>query len=273
MWRLRGVKRFTMSELASFKNPPVVEVVMGVQFTRLEKLTLAEVVQFWASIKDEFPGFESKPPLAPLIEDLSGYGISKEATISFGGTSLPRIFLVHISSQWVIQLQANRFHLNWRRADSSSVYPRYEAVRETFSTQWTRFQNFVSEKGLGDLQITQLEITYFNQIVGLSKSMSLGDVLPDFQWRQSPRKLSPPEFCEASCSFLASDKRSRLRATIVPGFSDSRDPIINFELTVRGEKGDKTVTDWFDQGRRWIVTAFEDMTSPRWHKIWERDNE
>jgi uncharacterized protein (TIGR04255 family) len=259
------------SHLPSFNRPPVVEVVMGVQFQPLKQLQAPHVGVFWQTVRAQYPSCSENPPITPQVEDLEKPGALKDMRIELASVPpLPRVFFEDVSGQWLIQLQKDRFLHNWRCGAEPADYPRYPAVREKFFSQWSNFRQFVADNEFGDIRITQLEITYLNHIAPWTDESGIGGVFPDFRWREGDRFLGKPEACNISCAFTLSDSPGRLRATVRPGIHPTKGNLLLFELTVRGVPATDGIERWFDNGRRWIVTAFTDLTSHEWHKKWER---
>ena len=244
---------------------------MGVQFRALE-LSAPYFGLFWETVRSTYPDCSENPPIQPQVEVLTRPGVLRDLKVGLSQVPpLPRVFFVGEPGNWLIQLQRDRFLHNWRSLSVDDEYPRYPAVRERFFEQWANFRRFVSDhEGLGDININQLEITYLNHIAPWTDDSDLGEVFPDFQWRKGDRLLGKPESCNISCSFTSNDKRARLRAAIRPGIHKEKGKILLFDLTVRGAPEDDDLENWFDQGRRWIVTAFADLTSEAWHKKWGR---
>lgn len=259
------------SDLPSFDKPPVVEVVMGVQFQPLAGLQVPHVGRFWDTVRSEYSECNENPPIVPQIENLDSPGELQGPTLGFSQIPpIPRVFFESADGEWLIQLQKDRFLHNWRSSPENADYPRYPTVQERFFSQWSNFGQFVADEELGDVSVTQLEITYLNHIAPWNNDSNVGEVFPDFRWRESKRLLGRPEACNIKCAFTSSDNSSRLRATIRPGIHPEKGNILLFELTVRGLPDDDDYEKWFDNGRRWIVTAFADLTSDEWHKNWGR---
>jgi len=249
----------------------VVEVVMGVQFRPLE-LSSPYFGLFWETVRSTYAECSENPPIHPQIEDFARPGALQDLKLQLAQVPpLPRVFLVELGGNWLIQLQRDRFFHNWRSLSGEDEYPRYPAVRKRFFAQWANFRRFVSEhEGLGAIKVNQLEMTYLNHIAPWTDDSDLGEVFPDFQWRKGDRLLCKPEACNISCAFTSTDKRTRLRAAIRPGLHKEKGKIFLFELTVRGAPEEDDLEAWFDQGRAWIVTAFADLTSEKWHQTWGR---
>lgn len=257
------------SELPSFKSPPVVEVVMGVQFRPLSKFQTPHVGLFWETVRPDYSTSSENPPIVPQIEEFTSLGALRDNSLAMTRIPpLPRVFFEHTSSEWIIQLQRDRFLHNWRLVSGQAVYPRYPAIREEFFSQWANFRKFVADQELGEIEVTQVEITYLNHIFPWEEHAELGEVFPDFRWRGEERLLSKPETHSISCTFKSSKNRSRLRATIKPGTHKEKGHILLFDLTARGAPEEESLEEWFDEARRWIVTAFADLTSHEWHEKW-----
>jgi len=257
--------------LPSFEKPPVVEVVMGVQFHPLDSLLAPHLGLFWETVRNEYPECRENVPIIPQVEEISRPGAFREPGILLTQLpNLPRVFFESTDGEWLIQLQRDRFLHNWRTHSKTSTYPRYPSVRDRFFAQWRNFTKFVQINGLGDINVTQLEITYLNHIGPWPEDADIGDVLPDFRWRTDKRLLAKPETCSISFAFAAKETGSRLRATVKPVQDHEKSRLLRFELTVRGLPDDKNLENWFDSGRQWIVTAFADLTSKEWHKKWGR---
>ena len=83
--------------LPEYDNPPLIEVVFGVQFKELEKLKTLHMGAFWEKIsKTEYPNFEDKPPLAHVIESYDEpQAKPAEMTIErVNAPPLPRFFFI-----------------------------------------------------------------------------------------------------------------------------------------------------------------------------------
>ena len=57
--------------LPSFQNPPVVEVVLGVQFDAIKALGTPQIGLLWQEFREQLPKTEDQPPLEPEIEQFA----------------------------------------------------------------------------------------------------------------------------------------------------------------------------------------------------------
>jgi len=92
--------------------------------------------------------------------------------------------------QTLLQIQNNRFTLNWRRGSASQQYPRYVANRDMFRRLFGEFCRFIEETDIGPLTITQAEVSYIN-LITLTEALPLGPISP---WRKSVPPTLPLEF-------------------------------------------------------------------------------
>lgn len=139
-------------ELPSFVQPPVVEVVLSVQFEELKEFHVPHFGMVWNEVRDRFPIIEEHPPLDPTIER---FGLPRKAPR--GGVQLqimqdvpfPRCGFVNREGTELIQVQRDRFVHNWRKREEAHEYPRYEHVRAVFSEEVSGFERLIDRERLG----------------------------------------------------------------------------------------------------------------------------
>lgn len=255
----------------NFEDPPVVEVVFGVQFHDIASLLAPHFGLFWETIRAEYPKIEEKPPLAPRIEAPDGGEV--ELTAEFVDTPpLPRIWFISSDDSYIIQLQRDRFHHNWRAGRQGFKYPRFEVLHPAFLEQFARFNAFLDKEKLGKPKLRQLELTYVNHVQFDYLESCLSTVLPDLAWQAKEKRfLSRPTTLSWRASFELPRSMGRLHVTVSTAKTmPSREPILALELTARGINDDWQ--DWFKVAREYIVCGFEDLTSEearkeRWKQL------
>ena len=170
-----------MAKRIRFSNPPVIEVVCGVQFGNLERLFAPHHGIFWKSIRKEFPVVQEAPPLDPIVESYEE-GPSRLTIGVSDRPPLPRVWLLSDNEQSLIQLQRDRFYYNWKRSDNKVPYPSYDRVIVEFERHLLAFQEFVAAEKLGEIEFRQCELTYVNHIdknMGLPEGEGGGGLLVD----------------------------------------------------------------------------------------------
>lgn len=262
------------SELPSFENPPVAEVVCGVLFDKLEKLTIPHFGGLWHCFPD-YTGCREVMPLMPVLERFEGLPPTEEQELA--EVPLPRVWFVHKDQNGIIQVQRDRFLHNWKKVKVDDQYPRYGYVKKLFHEHLATFENFLSERSLGTLTPRQYEMTYVNNIPrgqGWEELADLGQVFPDFAWNnRDDRFLDVPQGRHIRANFLVPDRTARLHASI-RNAEQNGNPLVVFELTVRGISPDPSrdaMWRWFDMAREWIVRGFADLTGEEiQQKVWRR---
>jgi len=251
-----------------FANPPLIEVVFGVQFKELAALKALHLGALWEKIgKAEYPEIEEKVPIAHLIED---YGESQAkspamAIQSFDTPPLPRYFFVSEDQRRLVQLQRDRFLQNWRKRGENTGYPRFENLCPQFIESWGQFCGFVRDQNLGELQPDQYELTYVNHIEqgdGWTNEQDIEDVFPWFKCSFNDQSSAALEGVSWRRIYRLPDKAGRLHVSMQQVIiRDTKTPALLLNLTARGF-AECSVKDWFDMAHEWIVRAFVDLTGP-----------
>src|SRR5262249_38829815 len=141
----------------------VVELVIGAQFSPLTKLTAGHYGLFWKSLGEEWTEPDDGPPIEDRFETFAAQppGPLGRLELRLEPILLPaRLVLGHRDKHRRLQVQATRFHLNWRRTEGS--YPRYKKLIDEFDALFGRFTSFVESAGLGRVTVNQWELTYID---------------------------------------------------------------------------------------------------------------
>ena len=146
--------------LPGFERPPVAEVALGVQFRPLPQLRPLELGALREQWRPEYPIAQEQPPLPPATEGFAPGLPSVQFVI--GSAPQTRLWFVREDQTGLLQLQPDRFVVNWRQASSTKPYPRYPSVRAEFEHRFDELAQYLRERSLGALDITQVEITYIN---------------------------------------------------------------------------------------------------------------
>lgn len=268
-----------MAGPSTFANPPIVELVLGAQFSPLTRLTAGHFGLLWRELGSDWV----EPGDASLLEDQfelfdrprwrapAGFKLQLEPL------RLPaRFTLGHQGKDRLLQVQATRFHLNWRRRDD--FYPSYGKLIAEFETMFARFVAFAEKEGLGQVAVNQWELTYI-------------DAFPREEYWRTPAdwsaflpglfgKLFPTdglgialENRAAEWSYEIEPKRGRLHVAAHPGRwgGDKRDALL-LNMTARGpvgKGGAETLRAGLDLGHEAALGAFLRATSDEAKKRWE----
>jgi uncharacterized protein (TIGR04255 family) len=267
-----------MSTTPTFEKPPVVELVLGAQFSPLTKLTAGHFGLFWKELGPDWV----KPSDGPLIEDhfesFDGPRWSPPTGVSIAiqPLRLPGRFLVeHRSKDRLIQIQATRFHFNWRKRDH--FYPSYKNLISEFETAFARFTEFVDKHELGKIALNQWELTYI-------------DSFPQGEYWENPAdwsrflpglfgNLFPTnglelllEYRGAEWSYEITPKRGRLYIDARPGlWGEEKQVSLLLQMTARGPVGKDGVAslrEGLDLGHDAAVGVFLRVVDENTKKQW-----
>jgi uncharacterized protein (TIGR04255 family) len=269
--------------LPNFRDPPVTEVALSVQFDPLPGVQIHHFGLLWNEFQKRFPKVETHPPIERTVETFNREPIVKPP-IQFelvNPFSEPRVWFVGASGNELVQIQRDRFVANWRRVKPEDRYPRYDHVRRLFEEQYRVFEKFAAEHKLGTIAPNQCEVTYVNQIQPGSvwgRHAEVGKVLnvmaPDF----NDETLPTPELFRFSAQYVMGSPDApigRLHLNFQPAFRNvDRKPIFAMNLTARGRPmgdGFRGVLTFIDQGRADIVRGFRALTTKDMHKEWGLD--
>jgi len=265
---------------AHFRNPPVIETALSVEFAPIEGWGIPHFGLFWSRVRDDLPDFEIQPPLVSEIEQLERPPLSTEIRVQFTNVPEPRCWYKSSNGSQLIQVQGNRFVYNWRKLDTGADYPRYdESVRPSFEDYWQRFSDFVvSEEKLGDCNVVQCEVTYVNHIPkgqGWQEVSDWENVLSCVAGTTGGQFLPSAETAQMALSYVDPERKGRLRVTLSHAVRQMDGAeVIALRLSVRGRPDSSNKDDivrWLDFGREWVVRGFLDLTTDHMHKLWGRE--
>lgn len=199
--------------LPKYKNPPVVEVVIGLSFAPLQKLSSVHYGAFWQKVSDEYPHWEDN---FPLVDEASAPPVE-----FFQMPPLRRVFLMHTDRTYLMQLQPDRFIHNWRKTRESDEYPNFEAAKKKFLHGWELFRKFAADEQLGNFELKAYEVTYINHVIEKPGSFPLAAevYLPVFGWKEarSEQFLPDPNVLALDLRFPMPDKKGGLRVSVKHG--------------------------------------------------------
>jgi uncharacterized protein (TIGR04255 family) len=147
-----------------YKEPPVVEVAMSVQFEPPTGLGVAQLVLFWESRRDEFPNVRAVAPIPGMSEEFTAEGQWLPPSLGLAISNEPqcRFQMTSADDQWMCQIQLDRIVVNWRKKGED--YPRFAAAFGQFKRTWRAFEQFLTTREIEILAATLWEVVYVNRI-------------------------------------------------------------------------------------------------------------
>ncbi len=262
-------------KLPKFDNPPLVEVALGIEFEPLERWGIPHFGLFWGQIKNKYPHCLIKPPLASQLEVFGE--AERQFTMTFGAPPEVRGWFINRQQTWLIQLQRERFVVNWRKIPVDGDYPRFQKFLARFEEEWDQFRNFVRDNDLGNLKPLQCELNYFNHIElpdGWRETELLKDYLPCWTGKTSGDFLPVPEVVAINTSYTLPDDQGRLHISMQPVFrhTDAKE-VIQLTVTARvliADDDHVAMQKAIQIAHEWGVNGFTDFTSSQMHSQWGR---
>jgi uncharacterized protein (TIGR04255 family) len=265
-----------VTDLPEYDRPPVVEMAIGVQFRpldRLRGLTLGPLRELWRA---EYPTIEEHPALAPALE---GSPQLAQPGLQLGLVPLPPVRQLFLSSSGaeLVQVQPERLLVNWRAGDEiPTKYPRYPHMREVFQRRFADLAQFTNSEGLGELEVSQAELTYVNVIETTIDDLGRVDGFLR-GWSGTPgHHLGEPEQSRLTLTFLVpgiGQPPVRLYVEINPARKLNGEPVLFLTLTVRGDPGGRNLSEalkFLDAAHDHLVRSFDELTEEAMHDAWGR---
>ena len=149
-----------------YKNPPVVETVLSVQFSPLANLGVGLLGSYWKELGSGWPHVTDAHAVAPVFERFESaktWELS-ELSVKFSQQVDVRLQIRNAVKDRMIQVQNGRFFYNWLET-SVVEYPSYEAVRPEFDGHWDKFrESVVFNSDEISVQPNQWEVIYVNHL-------------------------------------------------------------------------------------------------------------
>lgn len=255
-----------MADRPNFKHPPVVEVVMGVNFSEPSFL-VPYFGLYWEKVRNELNNFAIEAPISP----------SGEPTVQFmSEPDTPRVQFSANEKRNIIQIQKDWFFFNWCKVATNPDYPSYDThVRPGFERRWQQFRQFVRDEKLSPIEVQQCEITYVNHVTkgnGWNTFADLGKITRLVHPDASAISI-PPQSGRCHFNYELPNESGRLSVAIHQAASAGQEVFV-LQLTARGRPADSTdssILAWCDQSHDCIVRAFADITTDQMHELWGRD--
>lgn len=264
--------------LPDFVRPPLTEVALSIQFEELSNFRVIHLGQLWEKFdRTVFPKFEEQPPVPRAVENFGlPIPLSMPQIQLLNVPPMPRYLFLGGRGNIVLQVQQDRFTVNWRKSSLTDEYPRFEAILEKFEQYSGVFEDFLQENALGALRINQAEATYVNRIEAVGEPGRIDKIISVFSGHYSDDFLHDPEEVQLSLRFPIYDEGNLLGRLYIdsrPGLPGDPHSPLNMVLLARGKPvgGDiKAALQFLKVARRYIVSAFASVTSKQMHLTWER---
>jgi uncharacterized protein (TIGR04255 family) len=271
-------------ELPVFQKPPIVELILSLQFEPVPGFFNCHLGAFWQFLGGQSQWVAGSDAL-PIAPEFERFGEERQWLSSPFGLSLSqaapavRLQMKNLRGDRMIQAQNGRLTYNWL-GDAGGEYARYRTIRSEFDSIVKQFQTFLGNEGLEPFIVNQWEVTYINQL-------PLGTVWsrPE-DWRNifTFTAVPPPNIDQlklesfgGSWSYEIAPRRGRLIIQIqhAKAAGDQRE-ILVFNLTARGpvlqtDASAPSYDEGLELGHQAIVATFAKLASSETRAYWKQE--
>jgi uncharacterized protein (TIGR04255 family) len=259
--------------LPDYTNPPLDEVVLGVQFAPVQAYVSVYSMGVWELFKEEFPMVQEHHILDPQFETFGGTTIQAGPRIQVGDRLVgSRLWFLSEDANHLIQFQQDRFITNWRRQPNALPYPRFEGLAEAFEGNMSKLVTHLGNNFSYEIDINQAEVAYVN-IIPVEEFSEAGEWFEVWNGGAFGIEALNTSFNEI---IRGADGKpfARLYHQIQSAFSkDGRKRAFRLSLTFRGKptRNDlASALDFLKIGRNAIVSRFGEITTAKAQKKWGR---
>lgn len=259
--------------LPDFTDPPLDEVVLGIQFSPVPGYTAIDSMDVWSLFKGEFPNVEEHSVLEPQFETFGGANVQAGPKIRVG--SLPigsRLWFLSEDGNHLLQFQPDRFVANWRRQPNAQVYPRFEGLCEAFEANVGKLRDHLKRRFDHNLEINQVEVGYIN-IIPVDEFSEMNGWLKMWENTKIEIEALNISFNEV---FKSNDEKpyARLNHQIQSVYtSNGKRRAYRLSLVFKGKPAGEDIASaiaFLQTGRDAIVTRFGEITTERAQQAWGR---
>lgn len=260
--------------LPEFQNPPLNEVILGVQFQSPTNFQDIRAYEVWRLYAERFPNVSEQPPMLPQFETF-GAAQMPQFAFSFGPALLQRRYWFESANgNDLIQFQHDRLFHNWRKRDPERAdYPRFEYIIAEFERELHALESYLQGLGNDRLLITQCEIAYLNNIL---LDPASGQFTPQTWFAFVSPEHAPVE--TFSCTGVGILRRGvdpygRLYRESATGVDQYRRPAVFLNFTARGLPTTNDIPgalDFLNDHRYMISESFIKATTPAAQQAWKR---
>jgi len=241
-----------------FENPPIAEVVIGVQFNS-PLISNNRVYDYYQDIKENYPNVIEQQILGTIIEVPNA---PPTQSILQGFNS--RKLFHRTSNDKLIQIQPNKLMFNWRRANDGDEYPHFNNVLKEFFDVYNQLDNYCN---LSDKD-NQLEVTYVDHIF-MDKfgrdDYNPVNILKIFNIKDKDKLTSVEQQMIFPVEKLHGNMYIKINSATQ---NQDQRKILRVATTCRGARKDMSMEAWYDLAHNKLIDLFENITTENAKDIW-----
>ena len=259
------------AHLPDFLDPPLDEVVLGVQFSPIQDYSSVFAGNVHSLFQSEYPMVAEQPLLERRFETFGGGNVQAGPRIQVGQPPIgSRLWFLSQDENHLLQFQADMFLSNWRRRPNTQQYPRFEGLSEAFERNLRQLEDFFRDSFEAKIEVNQAEVSYINVIPvdGFADAEARLEV-----WNGGKIDV---ESVNLSFSEIIRDKDGKPFARLLHQVTsvytmDGKERALRLSLSFKGKPQNDTIgeaMDFLGRGREAIVLRFKEVTTSKAHKAW-----
>lgn len=242
-----------------YLKAPISEVVFGLNFD-FQKITPKQILEIDTLFAAEFSDEEVLP--VTLIPNLK----APDQSFFSDPTSYGYLMLRKktVKKDWMIQIQSNRFYLNWLKDDLSTI-TNYEGFDQCFK-KFSNIITLINEKLNINLKenIKYLELSYMDRFLITELSTDLDKVI----------SFSLPSVLPKNADFLNQYKydEKAINGVCFINFMTEHSAdkkYINLNVNLVGEIKKLGFEQWFEAAHKKQIELFQEIFTDEAKKVWE----
>lgn len=257
--------------LPDFSEPPLDEVVLGVQFSAMQNYSSVLDGKVHSLFQDKFPKVEEKQLLQPQFETFGGSNVQAGPRIQVGSPPIgSRLWFLSQDGNHLLQFQKDRFLSNWRCSPNAQEYPGFEGLSEAYEKNLRRLEAFFQDTFAQSIELNQAEVSYIN-VIPVDRFADAKAWLAIWTGDKIDVETVNFNFSEV---IRGKDGKpfARLLHKVTSFYTmDDKKRALILSLSFKGKPKSETIEEAMDflrRGREAIVLRFKEITTPEAHKAW-----
>ncbi|MEX0582466.1 MAG: TIGR04255 family protein [Sneathiella sp.] len=265
------------SHLPSFSNPPLYEVVLGVQFNPPQQYSAVNARDVWELFRDEFSTVEEHHALEKKFEAFGGVNPKPNFEFKVGlPPSKIRLHFISEEKNSLIQFQEDRFLANWRKLANEQSYPRFDNIKASFFRELAKLGDYLERNLECKLDINQSEVSYINfiRVNDFSEIENWIKLWGGNQLKVDSLNLTYNEEVKDKVSQKPFARMYHELSTVV--LPPSNEKAYRLAITFRGKPDGIDIPasmKFMELAREAIVTRFDEITTDKAHEYWGKIHE
>lgn len=259
-------------QLPDYERPPVVEVLIGVQFVPVPQFGMREAVAVSRAF-DDWEVVDVVPALEPIVEAPAGHLVAPMLRFGLGSPPM-RVVLGQDGEHWVAQVQQDRVVAHERKVDAR---PSFANVKPRLWDVVARAADALDRPLLAEPHSPELvEVIYLNRLPvgeGWNDFTEMHRVLRVFSAQAGAGRFASFEQAQVGFAYELGDEgefAGRLRVVAEPHVGQDQAKFLQLQLISRRFVNNLDLDSVLERCHADVVEGFTAVTTDHMHEGWGR---